>query len=123
VTGTIAADATVITGFGADDVLDVDAATGALTKTYEEIATAAADIATDATVIVIGGTTTIADAATAIAADVTVTGTTGIIVISDGTDTFVYSTTNLGANGTEVLLATFVGIANPLSLVTANFSV
>lgn len=111
-----------ITDFtSASDTLDVDGILNGLTKVYEEIANDAADITTDANVIVVGGSTDIATAAALIAADATVTGTAGLIVISNGTSTSVYHTTNLGTDGTETLLVTLTGIANATSLVTADF--
>jgi hypothetical protein len=42
-------------------------------------------------------------------------------VITDGTDTMVYHSTNLAGNGTETLLATLVGVADPSTLVTGDF--
>ena len=101
--------------------MDVDGILDTITKVYEEIANDAADITTNANVIVVGGSTDIATAAALIAADATVTGTSGLIVISNGTNTLVYHTTNLGANGTETLLVTLAGIADATSLVTADF--
>jgi arginase family enzyme len=92
-----------------------------VTKTYEEIANVAANIATAANVIVIGGTTDITAAAVAVAADATVVATVGLIVFSDGVDTFVYYSTYLAANGTETLVATLAGITTPTSLVTGDF--
>lgn len=132
ITGSTGADTIVfatdgndtVTGFtSATDFLNFDAFTGSLTKAYEEVATVAGDITTDANVIVFGGTTNIAAAAAAVAADTTVTGTTGLIVIFDGTNTLVYGTDNLGADGTEVLLVTLTGITDPTTLVTADFLV
>jgi hypothetical protein len=113
-----------ISGFATGtDKLDFNAYTGALAKTYEEIASDTADITTDATVVVIGGSSDIATAATLIAADTTVTGTDGLIVLSDGTNTLVYGTDNLAGNGTETLLVTLTGIADATTLVTADFTV
>ena len=131
-TGGSGADTFVIDVAGADrvtdfatgsDVLDLSAYTGGLTKVYEEVATVAGNIATDANVIVFGGSTNITTAAAAVAADATVTGTTGLIIFSDGTNTYVYGTDDLGGNGTETLLVTLSGITNPLLLVTADFTV
>jgi len=111
-----------ITGFTSGvDILDFDGILNGVTKTYEEIASDTADITSDATVVVIGGTSAIATAATLIAADTTVTGTAGLIVLYDGTNTLVYHSTNLAADGTETLLATLVGITDTTTLVTADF--
>ena len=103
------------------DFLDFDGILDGVTKTYEEIANVAANIATAANVIVIGGTTDITAAAVAVAADATVVATVGLIVFSDGVDTFVYYSTDLAANGTETLVATLAGITTPTSLVTGDF--
>ncbi len=105
------------------DIIDTNAYTAALGETYEEVATVAGDITTNANVIVFGGVTDIATAAAAIAADVTVLGTTGLIVFGDGTDTFVYGTDDLAGDGTETLLVTLSGVVDPLSLVDADIVV
>ena len=126
VLATTTADADSISDFGTGtDILDFNAYTTTLVDTYEEVATVAGDITTNATVILFGGSPTIDAAATAIAADVTVTGTKGVILFSDGTHSYAYGTTNLAGNGTETLLVTLVGVNDSelLAFADANFSV
>jgi Ca2+-binding RTX toxin-like protein len=111
-----------ITGFvSGTDILDVDAFMNGVTKAFFAAATTATDITSAANVIAIGGAPTIADAATAIAADATVTATIGLIIIDNGTDSFVYYSTDLGANGTETLVATLTGVSAAEALVAADF--
>ncbi|WP_192877888.1 calcium-binding protein [Limnohabitans sp. Rim28] len=113
-----------ISGFtSATDILNLDAYMDGITKLFEAEADAsvATSITTNANVIAVGGAVSIDDAATFIAGDATVLGTTGIIIVDNGTDSFVYYTDNLAGNGTEVLVATLLGVAAAEALVTADF--
>jgi Ca2+-binding RTX toxin-like protein len=110
----------------ADDTLDVTAYMSGLTVVYEEIASDAADVTTNANVIVLldEGNDNIDTAAALIAADVTVTGSAGLIIIGNGAgqDALVYYSDDLAGNGTETLVATLDGYGTDISgLVAADF--
>lgn len=106
------------------DTLDLDTILDGITKVYEEIADDAANITTNANVIVSldEGADAINTLAALVAADATVTGAGGILVIGDGTDLLIYHTDDLADNGTETLIATLSGIADASDLVTGDFT-